>query len=105
MNVILCLFPKNVQSEIERFVIVINSEHSCSLEEYSKVFYAINNVNIQNLIKTKQINYRKIDCDNYADDKILDNLETLRLQYIAKYYFDEEFLDNAKKIERNIFNG
>lgn len=85
-NKIKGLFDEDLQAIFDEFLLELEKNGVCSTEECNNIYSILNNIHTDRISKKEKASIQKKVCDE--DEKtMMDNLETLRMQFAMKYYF------------------
>lgn len=87
-NKIKVFFSEKEQEVFEGFLYGLEKNGSCSVDECNNIYSILNNVHT-NKKSEKERKKQKAENDSQeeTDQRMLDILETLRMQFAMKYYF------------------
>ena len=100
-NKIKVFFSEKEQEVFEGFLYGLEKNGSCSVDECNNIYSILNNVHT-NKKSEKERKKQKADNDFQEDNdqRLLDILETLRMQFAMKYYFGTaESKDNLRNYQ------
>ena len=82
------LFAEQEQRILEDFLFGLEEKGSCSVDECNNIYSILNSIH-SNKKSEKERKKQKADNDSQEDNeqRLLDILETLRMQFAMKYYF------------------
>ena len=94
-------FPEKEQEVFEEFLSGLEKDGSCSVEESNNIYSILNNIHINRKSEKKKTKQKaENDSQEDNDKKLLDILETLRMQFAMKYYFGTaESKDNLRNYQ------
>lgn len=98
-NKIKVFFSEKEQELFEEFLSGLEEKGSCSADECNNIYSILNNIHT-NQKSEKNSKKQKAENDSREDNdqKLLDILETLRMQFAMKYYFG---IAEANETRRN----
>ena len=87
-NEVKVFFPEKEQEIFEEFLSGLEENGFCSVDECNNIYSILNNIHT-NKKSEKERKKQKSDNDSQENDeqRLLDILETLRMQFAMKYYF------------------
>lgn len=94
-------FPEKEQEVFEEFLSGLEKNGSCSVDECNNIYSILNNIHTNKKSK-KERKKQKADNDSQEDNeqRLLDILKTLRMQFAMKYYFGTaESKDNLRNYQ------
>ena len=84
---IMGLFSENEKREIEEFLFELEETGECDLDKASRIYAVLNNIH-RVKVDEKEKKKKLHNQETVEENKALDVLDTLRMQFAVKYYFE-----------------